>query len=70
LGIRVLSILTSYLDSQDQNYGQTWISLPVSITTEPAIIIISHTHLLIVNHNSDFFLLQFIHTPAISDLSD
>jgi hypothetical protein len=68
--IRVLIILTHYLDSQEQNYGQTWISLPISIATEPAIIIISHTHLLVVNHNSDCFLLQFIHTPAISDLSD
>jgi len=40
------------------------------ITLEPPIITISHTHLLVVSHNSDcVFLLQFIHTPAISDLS-
>ena len=67
LGIYVPSIFKSYFDSQEQYYGQTCIS----ITTESAIIIISHTHLLVVNHNSDcVFLVQFIHTPAISDLSD
>jgi hypothetical protein len=74
LGIRVLIILKSYLDSQEENYWQTWISLLISITTEPAIIIISHMHLSVVSHNSDCgFLLQFIiciHTTAISDLSD
>jgi hypothetical protein len=63
LGIRVLSILASYLDSQEQNYGQTWISLPISITTEQPIIIISHIHLLVANHNSDCVFTS-IHTHS------